>query len=325
MQYVPFANTGETVSEMCLGTMMFGDRCDEAESERILAAAMDAGVNFVDTAWSYAAGRTEEILGRILKGRRDRLFVVTKVTKTADAAWIRRSIDESLARMQLDHVDLYLIHWPRQQMRTTEMMEALNDVVTAGKARYVGCSNFPAWLLAHCNAIAQREGWAPLVCNQVPYNLIERGIEVEVLPQAVADGIAITTYRPLLMGILAGKYSAAEAIPEDSRGQADQRIPAWLEKFGEGLRQFNQFAAERGLHPAQLATAWVRHSPGVTAPIIGISSLRQLQSSIGAFDVTLSEEEYAAVTAMFDTAVKEETGGSYPSLRRAFDLVAACA
>lgn len=322
MRYVEFGNTGELVSEMCLGTMMFGDRCDEAESGRILAAALDAGVNFVDTAWSYANGRTEEILGRILKGRRDGLFVVTKVTRTTDADWICRSIDESLARMQLDRVDLYLIHWPRQQMRTTAMMAALNDVVTAGKTRYVGCSNFPAWLLAHCNAIAQREGWAPLVCNQVPYNLIERGIEVEVLPQAAAEGIAITTYRPLLMGILAGKYSAGGAIPEDSRGQTDQRVPAWLEKFGGGLRRFNQFAADRGLHPAQLATAWVRYSPGVTAPIVGVSSLRQLQSSLGAFDVVLSGEDYAEVTAMFDTAVKEETGGSYPSLRRAFDLVA---
>ena len=322
MQNVPFGNTGETVSQMCLGTMMFGDRCDEAESDRILATAMDAGVNFVDTAWSYVNGRTEEILGRILKGRRDKLFVVTKVTKTTDGAWIRQSIDESLARMQLDYVDLYLIHWPRQQMHTVEMMEALNDVVKAGKARYVGCSNFPAWLLAHCNAIAQREGWAPLVCNQVPYNLIERGIEVEVLPQAVAEKIAITTYRPLLMGVLAGKYGAGEVIPEDSRGFTDKRVPAWLEKFGEGLRRFNQFAADRGLHPAQLAIAWVRHTPGVTAPIVGVSSQRQLQSSLGAFDVELSPEEYEEVAGMFDAAVKEETGGSYPSLRRSFELVA---
>ncbi|RME80071.1 MAG: aldo/keto reductase [Caldilineae bacterium] len=321
MKFATLGNTGEKVSEMCLGTMMFGLRCDETESDRILATAMDAGVNFIDTAWSYAEGRTEEILGRILKGRREKLFVVTKVTRSTDGDWIRRSIDESLRRMQLDYVDLYLIHWPRPHMRPVEMMEALNDVVRAGKTRYVGCSNFPAWLLAHCNAIAQREGWAPLVCNQVPYNLIERGIEVEVLPQAVAEGIAITTYRPLLMGVLAGKYGSGEIIPEDSRGSSDRRIPAWLEKFGEGLRRFNQFAAERSLHPAQLAIAWVRHTPGVTAPIVGVSSRRQLESSLGAFDVTLSDAEYQTIADMFDAAVKEESGGNFAHLRRAFDLV----
>lgn len=322
MQNVQFGGTGQQVSEMCLGTMMFGDRCDEAESARILDAAMDAGVTFVDTAAMYCNGSTEEILGRILNGKRDRLFITTKVAKSTDGAWVRASLDESLARMQLDYVDLYLIHWPHPQMRLEEMMGALNDVVVQGKARYVGCSNFPAWLLAHCNAIAQREGWAPLVCNQVPYNLIERGIEVEVLPQAVAENIAIATYRPLLMGIFAGKYALDAALPTDSRGQTDARIAAWLDKFGDGLRRFNQFAADRGLHPAQVAVAWQRHARGVTTPIIGVSSERQLHASIAAFDVTLSADECAELTAMFDTEVKEEAGGAFPGLRRSFELVA---
>lgn len=322
MQNVQFGGSGQQVSEMCLGTMMFGDRCDEAESARILDAAMDAGVTFVDTAAMYCNGGTEEILGRIVKGKRDRLFITTKVPKSTDGAWVRASLDESLARMQLDYVDLYLIHWPHPQMRLEEMMGALNDVVVQGKARYVGCSNFPAWLLAHCNAIAQRESWAPLVCNQVPYNLIERGIEVEVLPQAVAENIAIATYRPLLMGIFAGKYALDAALPADSRGQTDPRIAAWLDKFGDSLRRFNQFAADRGLHPAQVAVAWQRHARGVTTPIIGVSSERQLHASIAAFDVTLSAEECADLTAMFDTEVKEEAGGAFPGLRRSFELVA---
>ena len=322
MKYVEFGKTGQQVSEMCLGTMMFGDRCDQAESDRILSAAVDAGTTFVDTAASYCDGRTEEIVGSIVKGKRDKLFITTKVTKSTDGAWVRESIDESLARLQMDYVDLYLIHWPREQMRTVEMMAALNDVVAQGKARFVGCSNFPAWLVAHCNAIAQREGWARLVGNQVPFNLIERGIEVEVLPQAVADGIAITSYRPLLVGILAGKYDPDQPLPDDSRGQTDKRIAVWVEKYADSLRKFNSFAADRSLHPAQLAVAWVNHTPGVTAPVVGVSSLRQLQSSIGAFDVTLSDDEYVEITDMFDTAVKEEAGGSYPGLRRAFNLVA---
>ena len=176
--------------------------------------------------------------------------------------------------------------------------------------------------MAHCNAIAQRNDWAPLVCNQIPYNLIERGAEVEVLPQAVADGVAITVYRALFMGVLAGKYGDGGNIPEDSRGFTDKRVPIWLEKYGDGLTRFNQFAADRDLHPAQLAVAWVNHSPGVTSPLVGVSSLRQLQASMGAFDVELSDDEYAELTGLFDTAVKEESGGSYAGLRRSHDLVA---
>ena len=321
MNYVEFADTGVEVSEMCLGTMMFGDRCDQAESARILDTAFDNGVTFIDTAASYCKGRTEEILGRIMKGKRDQLFLGTKVTRTTDADWILQSMDESLARLQTDYVDLYMIHWPRERMDTTAMMEALNQVVTAGKARFVGCCNFPAWLLAHCNAIAERNGWAKLVGNQIPYNLIERGAEVEVLPQALGEKIAITTYRPLLLGILAGKYQPGQPIPQDSRGTTDKRIPAWVDKFSEGLRQYHEFASERNLHPAQLSVAWQRKSPAVTAPITGVSSERQLSASLAAFDVDLSDEEYKQVTDMFDTAVKEETGGSFPRLRRSYSLL----
>lgn len=321
MKYVELGNTGETVSEMCLGTMMFGQRCDEAESDRILGTAIDGGVTFVDTAAMYGEGVTEEILGRILKGRRDRLFVATKVHKGVDARSILESIDESLARLRLDFVDLYLVHWPRPGMRPQEIMEALDQVVAQGKARYVGCCNYSAWLYAHSNAIAARNSWAPLVCNQIPYNLIERGAEVEILPQAVAERVAITTYRPLVLGILAGKYEVGAPMPADSRGQTDARIPAWLDRYGESIRRFNRFAAERGLHPAQLAIAWVRHSPAVTAPIVGASSAAQLQPTIAAFDVDLTDEEYAEVTGLFDTAVKEEAGGKFPELRRALDLV----
>ena len=255
MKTVKLGSTGEIVSEMCLGTIMFGDRCDEAQSDRILAAAIDRGVNFVDTAAMYVGGHTEEILGRILKGRRDKLFLVTKVHKGVDGKSIRESIDESLERLQTDYVDLYLIHWPEPGMRPVEIMQALNAVVEQGKARYVGCCNYPAWLYAHSNAIAERNGWATLVGNQIPYNLLERGAEVEVLPQATAQGIAITTYRPLVMGLLAGKYVPGQPLPADARGQTDPRLPAWLDKYGQGIRTLLDFAETRGLHPAQVATA----------------------------------------------------------------------
>ena len=322
MNYVPFGATGVTVSELCLGTMMFGDRCDQIEADRILATAMAQGVNFIDTAAMYVNGGTETILGNILKGRRDQLFVATKVNNI-DPQVIRSSLDESLQRMQLDYVDLYMLHWPKPGMDTTAMMAALNDVVQAGKARFVGCCNYPAWLLAHMNSIADRNGWPRLVCNQIPYNPIERGVEVEVLPQALAEKIAITVYRPLAFGIFAGKYTPGSTIPEDSRGATDVRIPRWLEKYGDGIQRFLEFAADRKLHPAQLVVAWLRHSPAVTNPIIGVSSERQLHASLAAFDVNLSDAEYAEVTGMFDTAVKEEAGGAFAGLRRDFNLVKA--
>jgi len=290
MRYVELGRTGEIVSEMCLGTMMFGDRCDKAESDRILAAAIDHGVNFVDTAAMYCQGYTEEILGRILSGRREKLFITTKVHKGVDGP--------------------------------VEVMEALNGVVTQGKARHVGCCNYPAWLYAHSNVIARCNNWVPLVCNQIPYNLIERGTEVEVLPQAVAEQVAITTYRPLAMGILAGKYQVGEPLPADSRGQTDARIPAWLDKYGQAIKNFDQFATDHNVHPAQLAISWVRHSPAVTSPIVGVSSVKQLQAVFAAFDFDLTAEEYALVTDLFDTEVKEEAGGKFPELRRIMNLVA---
>ncbi|MGI9321786.1 MAG: aldo/keto reductase [Thiogranum sp.] len=322
MNRITFASSDAEVSEMCLGTMMFGDRCDEAESARILDSAVSRGVTFIDTAAGYCNGLTEEILGRILKDKRNDLFVGTKVTRNTDADWISKSLDESLSRLQTDYVDLFMIHWPRENMKIELMMQALNNAVVAGKTRFIGCCNFPAWLLAHCNAVAQRNGWAQLVGNQIPYNLIERGAEVEVIPQATAENIVITTYRSLLLGLLTGKYQPGEPLPTDSRGQSDKRIAAWLEKFGAGICQFNQFAADRDLHPAQLAVAWVRHSPGVAAPIVGVSSERQLQASTGAFEVALSAADYAKITEMFDTAVREESGGNFVPLRRALNLVA---
>lgn len=318
MNYIEFGTTGEQVSEMCLGTMMFGSRCDGTESDRILGAAIDHGVNFIDTAAMYAGGLTEELLGRIMGSRRDNLFLATKVHKGIDAASILTSIDESLTRLRTDHVDLYLLHWPVPGMNPVEIMEALSKVVAAGKARFVGCCNFPAWLLAHCNSIAAANGWPRLVNNQVAYNIIERGIEVEILPQAVAEHIAITAYRPLAMGLLTGKYRWGQPLPDNSRGQTSSQIITWLSQYGPGLDRFIDFAAKLGVEPGVLAAAWVRYSPAVTSPIIGVSSLHQLQAGIDAFDCNLSVEEYDEITWMFDTEVKEEGLQRFPGLRYNF-------
>jgi aryl-alcohol dehydrogenase-like predicted oxidoreductase len=320
---VTFGGTGQRVSRMCLGTMMFGRRCDEAEAARIMDAALDRGVDNVDTAASYADGQTEQIVGRLIKGRRGRLFLGTKVTRTTDADWIARSLEESLTRLQVDYVDLFMIHWPRAQMRIEPMMEALDKAVRAGKTRFVGCSNFPAWLLAHCNAAAERHGWAKLTCNQVNYSPAVRGVEVEILPQALAEKIAITTYAPMMGGVLAGRYKVGEPIPADSRGSGDPRMEARLEQLSERLPRYERLAAEIGLTPGQLALAWVNHSPAVTSPIVGCSTRVQVEETIPAFDVELTDEQYAAVNAIFaDEPAENSQGNNFPRLRVAFDLVA---
>ncbi len=318
MRYVEFGKTGEKVSEMCLGTMMFGLRCDQAESDRILGAALEYGVNFIDTAPMYGNGLTEEILGQIMVGRRDQLFVATKVHKGVDADSILTSIDESLARLRLDYVDLYMIHWPVEGMRVEEIMAALNRVVAQGKARYVGCCNYPAWLVAYSNGVAERNGWPQLVCNQIAYNPIERGVEIEILPQALAQNIAITVYRPLVAGLLAGKYKSGQPLPADSRVQTDTRLLTWLAQYGDQVDQFNRLAQTRGLHPAQLAIAWARFSPAVTNPIVGASSLRQLETTVAAFEFELSADEHEAITQLFGAEVWEEGLQRFPGLRYNF-------
>jgi 1-deoxyxylulose-5-phosphate synthase len=328
MKYTQFASTGEQVSELCLGTMMFGGRCSEAEADRILGSAVDHGVNWVDTAAMYGDGLTEEILGRIMKGRRDKLFLTTKVHKGVDRASIVSSIDESLVRMQTDSVDLYLIHWPVEGMKPAEIMEALNSVVQSGKARYVGCCNYPAWLVAHHNSIAAANGWPRLLNNQIAYNIIERGVEVEIFPQAVAEKIAITTYRSLIQGLLTGKYRWGQPLPENTRGQTSPHIITWLTQYGQSVDRFIAFAEARGITPTTLAVAWVRHAAAVTAPIIGVSSLPQFEESLDAFDYDLSDEDYEEVTFLFDTEVREEgynrfpgTKYNFPRLRRNLNLL----
>ncbi len=320
MKKVAFGKTGEELSEMCLGTMMFGERCDQAESDRILSAALEAGVNFVDTASLYAGGVTEEILGHILKGRRDRVFLASKVR--LDMASVVESIEGSLRRLQTDCLDLYMIHAPMRGMDPVKIMRDLDQVVREGKARFVGCSNYPAWLVTHSNCIAQQQGWPQFVCNQVPFSLIERPADIEILQQAYVQNLGIMAYRPMCMGLLAGKYRPGEPLPEDSRSATDKR-PAWLlGEFADAISGLLQMAEDMGVQPADLAVAWLRANPGITTPIIGVSSLRQLQANLSAFEFDLTDEQYQQLDEMF--ALRDLGGEITPffqPLRRDLELV----
>lgn len=324
MNRVTFGNSELEVSELCVGTMVFGSSCDEAESDRILSAAIQQGANFLDTAAAYIHGDGEALLGRILKGRRDKVLIATKLPAGIGPQDLADNLEGSLQRLQTDYVDVYMLHWPAEGMEPRKYMSALNEAVVAGKVRAVGCCNFPAWLVEHFNAIAAVEGWAPLICNQIPYNLVERGVEIEVLPQAKASNVAITVYRSLLMGILTGKYKRGQPPPDGSRAALDRkkRLEGWLTRYADALEKFDVYAADLGVTPAQLAIAWVRHSSAVTCTLAGFSSLRQLEPTLAAFDLDLTDDQRTELSDLFGAEVKEEAGGNYAKLRRNLNLVA---
>ncbi len=327
MKYVPFEGDRLQLSRICLGTMTFGDRCDERQSTLLVKEALEHGINFFDTAAMYASGTAEEFLGHALGASRRSVFIATKVHAGLDRVSIVSSIDGSLRRLGTDYVDLYLIHWPARGMELEEMMLALSEVVHAGKARFVGCCNFPAWLLAESNAVAERNGFPRLVSHQVAYNLFERGVEIEVLPQAACEGIFVTAYRPLAMGLLSGAFRQGKALPAGLRGSVDPRVITWLSQHGDAIERFVAYAEQRGIVPAALALAWILSCPAIACPIVGVSSTEQVRDAVSSVDIALGEKEAATISEMFHTEVWEEglqlfpgLKYNYPRIRRALFL-----
>ena len=317
MHTVPFGRTGERVSALCLGTIPFGVSCGPDDTARVIDAALDLGVTFVDTAAKYAGGCSEEYLGRAIKSKRHRFFLATKVHPGPDAGEIITGLDQSLARLQTDHVDLFQIHHPCPGMRPEDVMRALDlPSARASPASWAPATFRPGSSPTAMPSPGATDG-SPLVSNQVPYSLIERGIEVEILPQAVAEGHAITVFRSLAVGLLAGRYRPGEPIPAGSRGD-EPRFTAWWERYAVGIGRLHEFAARRGLRPGQVAIAWASQARGVTLPIVGVSSPAQLTESARAMEVTLTPEEREELAGYFDTAVKEETAGAFPGWRRAY-------
>lgn len=328
MEYVHLGSSNVKVSRFCLGTMMFGGKTDAQESNRIVHAAVEAGVNFVDTADVYTETQCETILGKALAGIRDKVVLASKTgMKLGDGAnevgisryKYVRSVEESLKRLRTDRIDVYYIHWPTTRMNLDETLRALDDLVRAGKIVYPACSNFPAWLVMRSQWIADKSGFMPLVCGQYPYNLIERGLEVEILPMAKMFNFGITIYRPIAIGVLTGKY--LDAKPAGTRSETDERIARWMTKYGEGVRKLQTFAEQHGKNPTAAANAWVASHPAVTSVIVGVSSLPQLQDNLSGFDWKLTPEQRVEISGYFDTEVKEEAGGGFPGWRRRDDLL----
>jgi len=310
MQHTRLGRTGLRVSRLCLGTMTFGLQCDERTSVAILDAAAKGGVTFLDTADVYplgggldTVGRTEEILGRWLQGRRHDFIVATKCNMPMSARpWDRGNsrqhvldaIDASLRRLRTDHVDLYQLHAPDPETPIDETLRALEDVVRAGKARHVGCSNFLAYQVARAIGRSEALGVVRFDSVQPRYNLLFREAERELLPLCLEEGLGVIAYNPIAGGLLSGKH-AGGAPPAGSRftlGSAAQRYVDryWHDDMFETVGRIRPLAAEAGLDLVTLAVRWVMANPAVTAPIIGASRPEQLAPALAAAEAPLSAE-----------------------------------
>ncbi len=308
MRHVRLGRTGLPVSRLCLGTMTFGLQCDEPASRAILDRAAEGGITFLDTADVYplggtpeTVGRTEEILGRWLRGRRHEFIVATKCSgATGSRSWDRGlsrkhvldAIDASLKRLQTDYVDLYQAHHPDRETPIEETLRAFDDVVRAGKARYVGCSNYPAWQTARALGRSDVLGLARFDTVQPRYNLLFRQIERELLPLCQAEGLAVIPYNPLAGGFLSGKHRRDAGPTAGTRftlGTAAKRYQEryWREREFETVEAVRALAAEAGMSMVQLALAWVLAHPAITSPIVGASRPGQLDDAVAAVGKTL--------------------------------------
>jgi len=310
VRYSKLGRTGLKVSAICLGTMLFGDQVNEETARAIVDTCWEAGVNFFDTADVYVQGRSEEVLGRLLKGRRREAIIATKVQGTMgqgpndrglSRAHIMQAVEASLRRLQTDYIDLYQTHWPDYDTPLEETLRALDDLVHQGKVRYIGCSNYPAWYLCKSLWISDVRNLVRFDCAQPRYNLLDRAIEGELLPLCAEEGIGVIPYNPLAGGFLTGKYKRGQPPPEDTRfaRRKDLYVPRyWHDPNFDAVEKLVDAARRYGKTPPQLALAWLLHNPVITAPIVGASRPSQIEETLQAVDMTLSEEELAACDAI---------------------------
>lgn len=301
MQYTHLGRTGLKVSRLCLGTMNFGPYTTEEDSHAIMDRALELGINFFDTAnvygWKQGEGVTERIIGRWLAqggSRREQIVLATKVygkmgdgpnERRLSAYHIRRACEESLQRLQTDHIDLYQMHHIDRDTPWDEIWQAMEQLVREGKVLYVGSSNFAGWHVAQAQCSASERHFMGLVSEQTLYNLSERTVELEVLPACQAYGLGVIPWSPLAGGMLAG---ALEKRQEGRR--STQRIEASLDAHGAQLEAYEGLCDRLGETPADVALAWLLDQPAVTAPIIGPRTMEQMEGSLRALEIELSEE-----------------------------------
>jgi aryl-alcohol dehydrogenase-like predicted oxidoreductase len=301
MQYTNLGRTGLKVSNLCLGTMNFGPLTKEEDSFIIMDQALEAGINFFDTAnvygWKLGKGVTEQILGRWLAqggGRREKIVLATKVfgrmgeapnESRLSAYHIRQACEESLRRLQTDHIDLYQMHHVDRETPWEEVWQAMEILVRDGKVLYVGSSNFAGWHIAQAQGEAQKRNFMGLVCEQSLYNLKDRMIELEVIPACRSFGLGLIPWSPLAGGFLGG---VLQKVTEGRRLSED--LQKDIEKFRTQINAYEAFCKSIGEKPADIALAWLLHNPVVTAPIIGPRTLEQLEGNLHSLDIVLDKE-----------------------------------
>jgi aryl-alcohol dehydrogenase-like predicted oxidoreductase len=303
IQYRTLGRTGVKVAPLALGADNFANPVAEAEASRILHRALAAGINLIDTSNSYAQGESERIIGRTLaqNGRRLEMLIATKAhyptgpgpnERGNSRLHLIRACEDSLRRLQTDYIDLYQLHRPVFDIPIDETLGALTDLVRAGKVRYIGSSTAPAWKVLEAILVAEYRGFARMAAEQPPYNLLDRRIENELIPMCQCYGVAVLPWAPLAMGMLAGRYANAGHYPVDSRAQLRGGI--YAERVTEQAvavgNHFVDLARQHGLEPAQAALLWVKDQPGVTAPLIGVRSVEQLEHLLPVLTMQLGDE-----------------------------------
>ena len=308
VDYRILGRTGVQVSRLCFGTMSFGGDADDAMSARMYRACRDAGINFFDTANNYNQGRSEEILGRLMHAEREDLVVATKCftpvgpdrnARGGSRRHVTRAVEASLERLQTDRVDVLFLHQIDRLAPLEETLRAFDDLVRAGKVVYAGLSNHAAWQTQQGLDLQERNGWARLQVIQPMYNLVKRQAEVEILPMAQANGLAVIPYSPGGAGLLSGKYLTDQIGRLNTNKMYEARYAEpWMH---DTAAAFAAFCKQRGLHPVSAAVAWVAAHPAVTAPIIGARSVEQLQASLDSVKIDMHPQLRAEMAALSRT------------------------
>ncbi len=314
MEYRSFGRTGVKVSPICLGCMNFGGKTTPEDSSLIIDHAIEAGINFLDTANVYSRGRSEEVTGEALKrnGKRQQIVLATKVHGVMDdddpnmqgnsRRHIIQQCEASLRRLQTDYIDLYQIHRPQSDIPIDETLRALDDLIRDGKVRYIGTSTFAAWQVMESLWASKELGLNRFVCEQQPYNILDRRVERELLPMARTYGIATIPWSPIAGGLLSGKYSRKNQSPEGKRYADVSDNPRFqarkTDAIWDVIEGLTPIAEAKGCTLPQLALAWVVQQPGATSPIIGPRTMEHLVDNLGALDVTFNEEDLAAIDAL---------------------------
>ena len=303
MELKKIGRSGLKVTPICLGTMTLGSQVGESDSIKIIKSAIDSGINFLDTADGYSGGKSEEIIGKALKGNRDSVVLATKVGAKVgpklefdlSRKYIMQTVEGSLRRLQTDYIDLYYCHFPDYDTPLDETLRAMDDLIHQGKVRYIGCSNFKAWMICKALWISDRYNLDRFVCSEPVYNLLTRDIEYEMLPLCESEGMGVCVFNPLAGEMLTGRHEFGKP-PKEGRFTMKDLGPGYLERYWneknfEAVERLKGLAEKNGLTLPQFAMAWILNNKAITSVLSGVTTVQQLEENLKAVEVTIPEED----------------------------------